>query len=474
MAIYGRQPYGVGTPAVLQDTGGKVLSNPYYGNREGSRKIDPRTRDYVLDSTTGRILGMTNPQQLVYLAVSTTRGSSAVQALGHELGKIDRISANFTRRVDGALRAAVQHIVDRGLIEVVAIEVQVLRPGQGFARLRWRDTATGHEEETLVGEAHSSSESLQVPVILASNYSLVDTVGGNSVVLSGIYLGGASSITVGGTSASITANTATSLTFTMPAKSAGTYDIVVTTSRGTSSPYPIEAWDPTAISSITGYWRASYTGSPWSGLVSARNLTELFNAPAVGGSVNGFTPADFDGSSQQLSTSSNVSTFYSTAAYSMAALVYIDTFTVTDPGYALPYNCSSILGEPLLSGTTSPAGGVAGSGASGVFRFGHKDGTSATWKSASVNVSTGSWILVRASYDGASIKVSKNAEAWNLAGSANPGTFGSAPLMIGPNNPATAYFDGKVLCGMTANAAVSDSDYDKLRRYCNLRYALSL
>ena len=46
--------------------------------------------------------------------------------------------------------------------------------------------------------------------------------------------------------------------------------------------------------------------------------------------------------------------------------------------------------------------------------------------------------------------------------------------MIGPNNPATAYFDGKVLCGMTANAAVSDSDYDKLRRYCNLRYALSL
>lgn len=151
MAIFGAQPYGVGTPTVAQDGGGSVAVNPYSGEVEGSRRIDPRTKDYVIDSTTGRILGMTNTQQLVLMAINTEKGSSAMQALGHELRTIDRITTNFERRVDTVLRAAVSHLVRAELIEVQGTEVVVLGPGRAFARLLWRDTESGVEDSTDTG-----------------------------------------------------------------------------------------------------------------------------------------------------------------------------------------------------------------------------------------------------------------------------------------------------------------------------------
>jgi len=151
---FGSTPYGLGTPAVAAELGGKVLRNEQNGESTGSRRIDPVTGDYVLDDN-GRILGMDDVKHLVFMAVATDKGSSAMRQLGHELRRIDRITSNFTRRVDSTLRAAVQHLVNRELIEVVGTEVQVIRPGVAFARLRWRDLETGLEDETIVDALRS-------------------------------------------------------------------------------------------------------------------------------------------------------------------------------------------------------------------------------------------------------------------------------------------------------------------------------
>ena len=148
-APFGAFPYGIGTPSVAPELGGSVLRDETTGEITGSRKIDPVTKDYVLDDN-GRILGMADTKQLVLLAVATDKGTSAMRSLGQDLRSIDRITSNFTRRVDVTLRAAVQHIVDRELIEVIGTEVQVLRPGVAFARLRWRDLSTGLEDDTVV------------------------------------------------------------------------------------------------------------------------------------------------------------------------------------------------------------------------------------------------------------------------------------------------------------------------------------
>lgn len=146
---FGSSPYGIGTPAVADALGGSTLRDASTGEQLGSRKIDPATGDYVLDEN-GRILGMSSITQLVLLAVSTTKGSAAMRQLGQELRKIDRITSNLPRRVDNTLRAAVQHIVNRGLIEVVGTEVEVVRPGVVLARMRWRDLSSGKTNEAII------------------------------------------------------------------------------------------------------------------------------------------------------------------------------------------------------------------------------------------------------------------------------------------------------------------------------------
>lgn len=149
------------------------------------------------------------------------------------------------------------------------------------------------------------------PVLSSLNYDLADTLGGDSITITGTSLGSAVSCTVGGTSASITANTPTSLTFTMPAKTAGTYNVQVTTAGGSSNTLAIEAWAPDTDATCTlllekpgyntgsGTWAArvgtNATGSPASptfggapvfdgtGYLDSANLASYINAS--GGTV---------------------------------------------------------------------------------------------------------------------------------------------------------------------------------------------
>lgn len=145
-------PYGTGTPTTAPLATGNILADST-GTTTGSRFIDPTTRDYVIDSN-GRTTGMSNVQQLVYLAVSTDLGSSAVQALGQQLKQIDRITANFERQVTTTLTASVQHIVDQGLMQVVDVIVERVGPSVARARLRWRDlsvdASTTNIQETVI------------------------------------------------------------------------------------------------------------------------------------------------------------------------------------------------------------------------------------------------------------------------------------------------------------------------------------
>lgn len=89
------------------------------------------------------------------------------------------------------------------------------------------------------------------PGLGSLDYDQADTAGGESITITGVNLLGASLCTVGLTSASITANTLTQLTFTMPAKTAGTYDVQITTSGGLSNILSIEAWSPASATSVT-------------------------------------------------------------------------------------------------------------------------------------------------------------------------------------------------------------------------------
>lgn len=145
----GSSPYGFGTPDAAPIPGGKPLRDTLTGAQLSSRKIDPRTKDYTFDAF-GRIVGMTQAQQLVQLALSTDKGSSAIRNLGHELRTLTVISANFTRRVEELITQALAAIVQRGLIEIVQITVERVGKTGAFTRVRWRDTSTKSEHENRV------------------------------------------------------------------------------------------------------------------------------------------------------------------------------------------------------------------------------------------------------------------------------------------------------------------------------------
>lgn len=134
----GSSPYGLGTPATAPSQAGGIFVDPATGLSTGSRLIDPATRDYVYDEN-GRAVGMSDVQQLVFLAVSTRKGSAAMRELGQELEKIDRITANTARRVDVTMRDAVQHLVSRGLIAVTGTTVEVVGSSRIQMSLLWRD-----------------------------------------------------------------------------------------------------------------------------------------------------------------------------------------------------------------------------------------------------------------------------------------------------------------------------------------------
>ena len=147
---------GLGTSAAATEFGGTFLRDDKTGASFGARRIDPRTRDYVLDSN-GRALGIRDVRQMVQFALHTEHNSSAVRGFGHKLRTIDRITANFEKRVLSVLTEALQPLIRAGLIEVLGFsqftigdDRNGLRRGASYGRLKWRDRTTTREREEFV------------------------------------------------------------------------------------------------------------------------------------------------------------------------------------------------------------------------------------------------------------------------------------------------------------------------------------
>ena len=152
----GTSPAGLGTSTPATTPGGAFLRDTKTGKSLGVRKIDPRTRDYVMDSY-GRQLGMSYVQHAVQMSLTTERGSAAVQSMGHRLSSLGRITPNFERQVLAILTEAVQPLITLGYIEVVGFRqfakgdgTNGLQRGAVYGRFLWRDLTTKTEHEELI------------------------------------------------------------------------------------------------------------------------------------------------------------------------------------------------------------------------------------------------------------------------------------------------------------------------------------
>lgn len=216
------------------------------------------------------------------------------------------------------------------------------------------------------------------------------------------------------------------------------------------------------------YARASYSGSPWTA-VNGVNLTEATNPPATGASVGGFTPADFNGTSQKLGGSAfpvaNLA-----GAWTFACLVYVDTLAAEQ---ANEYSDANLFIDD------NGAVGLAindGGGTPKIEFFAYNAGytvvnlTTASW-------GTGAWKLVFVRVDGVANTVEGGTNGDTLASGACDGNYdlSAAVLRVGTDYTAGgAFLDGKVLEHIFWSTGIANADRTKLRKYCQQRYGVSV
>lgn len=232
-----------------------------------------------------------------------------------------------------------------------------------------------------------------------------------------------------------------------------------------------QVFNPATLS-LSGWWRASYASSPWAGVASAgasggRDLTEATNPPSSGTAVNGFNPADFDGSNDRIDNALDPSDFFGAAAGSCGALIYADAASA-DGGDTAPYNMPALITD-AGEGRLALAYGDSGA------RFGFFNSTHGTWESLAVACSTGAWHFVQAKYDSTNLHLRVDGGSWSTEAFAFGPTWGVGTfLRVGGNFSPTLFFDGKILEVFTSTVALSNASFDNFRSYFLSRYGLSV
>lgn len=315
----------------------------------------------------------------------------------------------------------------------------------------------------LVATRRTAGAGTPAPALSSLNFDLSDTLGGDPIVITGTNLTAASSVTVGGLGATITANTATSLTFTMPARTAGLHNVQVTTAGGASNTLAIEAWAPDSMQ-LTGYVRKNYTASPWvgqpsasGGLSSAHNFTGGTAPSAVSGDAS-FVPT-------QSLAGAQIDNFINNNLGSFAILFKANTVGPGDGTSPTRY-----VGRTIFSDSAGAGYLHIGHNAAGVYLSIY---TSAYNSVIAPITTTTNWTLVQVRITNlagnVTIEVRANNGSWVPLGS-----LGVISLMTGAATFGTGFgsaaYDGLIREFISGDYAMTDTEFNKIRRYANCKY----
>ena len=123
-----------------------ILIDAVTGLPQSARKIDPVTKQFVLD-TYGRIQGMGGVQQLVELRANTLLNSSAVQGLGM-VAPSGVQGSNIIRRLTEEINQAMKDLVDGKLIQVLGVKVEKVAGTNAIRRyFTWRDLTVANNNQ---------------------------------------------------------------------------------------------------------------------------------------------------------------------------------------------------------------------------------------------------------------------------------------------------------------------------------------
>ncbi len=228
-------------------------------------------------------------------------------------------------------------------------------------------------------------------------------------------------------------------------------------------------YDPAALA-LSGWWRASYAGSPWVAVASAGgsgsngNMTEATNPPSVGASLNGLASADFDGTNDRLGNANDVTVFLglSSTAYSISCVIAADAAATRSVGAA--YSDAAILTDDTngFFCLTFTSDGVT---------MMHYDGTFSA-EATQACAADGNPHTVHAWYDGTNINVSVDGAAAATDAAGTGYNTANALLRMGVNYNAGARFNGRIWDIMTAASNLGPTARTNIESYFQATYIL--
>lgn len=225
------------------------------------------------------------------------------------------------------------------------------------------------------------------------------------------------------------------------------------------------AFDPSQLS-LTGYWRANYSASPWSGTSSlgvsgSNSLSDFIVPPTTGGTQNGFTPAQFDGSTNELTADGTLDTYINATALSGFILVNVVNLTATR----------------ALMTDDNTAFQLYAFDSGGTSTFAMKLNSALTQATATYAGNTYQLFTFR--YNGTNSRIGVN-QAPGAAGGTTSIAYTSSitPLTgtvrVGWNSVSNLFLLGNVLEFGISDTALTDANFTSIKTYVNTRYGLSL
>jgi hypothetical protein len=227
-------------------------------------------------------------------------------------------------------------------------------------------------------------------------------------------------------------------------------------------------FDPATLP-LTGWWRASYAGSPWTPTASAGssgtngNLALNSSEPDIGTAVNGYDPALFVSANEDdLQTTATFADLFNVDSGTIIVLVKPTTLAAAE---ANTFGDAPLLKESGINfGLHVSSGGIKGAIYSGAWVY-----------SGGVAISTGAWALVQMTWDGVNMRVRKNGGSWDsvACGSVDSGAL-TGTMFVGRPFGTTNWLNAAVSEVATADTVISDGNLDNYLSYANSRYGLSL
>lgn len=228
-------------------------------------------------------------------------------------------------------------------------------------------------------------------------------------------------------------------------------------------------FDPFDVN-LTGWFRANYVGAPWAGSATdagtsgSRTLVSGVNNPSVGASLNGLTPADFDGTNDVLndSVADFLDLYLSVSAWWVGALIKMDSAAADGANF---YDDAALVGEQNGGwGISVSASGVRACNYDGAF----------TVTPARIAVGT-SWAWVEAYLSGGVLSCRVNGGTASTVAAGNLTSPGARQLRLGANYDTSVFQNGQTAEVMIASTVPSAGNLTSIRTsYLLDRYGLTL